>query len=68
MPRCDVVIKEPAAKLFGQAKAFKAISYLGSEHALNLAANAQGAFEMITDFLSGNGLWLWWELPGQEAG
>ncbi|KFY84988.1 hypothetical protein V500_08808 [Pseudogymnoascus sp. VKM F-4518 (FW-2643)] len=53
---CDTVIENPAAAIFAKAKAFKAVSYPGSGHGLNLATNATGSFEIITDFLGSNGL------------
>lgn len=54
--RCDDVIKHPAKEIFNNTRAFEAISYPGAGHGLNFAANATGAFELITDFLSTNGL------------
>ena len=53
---CDDVIENPATAIFAKAKAFKAVSYPGSGHGLNLAANATGSFQIITDFLGSNGL------------
>ncbi|KAL2060027.1 hypothetical protein VTL71DRAFT_9849 [Oculimacula yallundae] len=58
--QCDEVIEEPARTIFNVTvkpfKAFKAVSYPGAGHGLNFASNATGAFELITDFLSDNGL------------
>ncbi|PVH74517.1 alpha/beta-hydrolase [Cadophora sp. DSE1049] len=54
--QCDEVIEHPAKEIFSQAKAFKAVSYAGAGHGLNFALNATGAFELITEFLSTNGL------------
>ncbi|KAE9375040.1 alpha/beta-hydrolase [Stipitochalara longipes BDJ] len=53
---CDGVLQDPAQEVFTNAKAFKAVSYPGAGHGLNLAANATGAFQIITDFLGENGL------------
>jgi len=50
------VIQHPAQEVFANARAFKAVSYPGAGHALNLAANATGAFQIITDFLGESGL------------
>jgi len=54
--RCDGAIQHPAQEIFSNAKAFKAVSYPGAGHGLNLAANATGAFQIITDFLGESGL------------
>ncbi|KAH6711756.1 Alpha/Beta hydrolase protein [Leptodontidium sp. MPI-SDFR-AT-0119] len=54
--QCDQVIEHPAKEIFSHAKAFKAVSYTGAGHGLNFALNATGAFGLITDFLSSNGL------------
>ncbi|RFU28347.1 hypothetical protein B7463_g8006, partial [Scytalidium lignicola] len=54
--QCDDILKPGAAPIFKKARAFDAVSYPGSGHALNLASNAQGAFEIITNFLQHNGL------------
>ncbi|KAH9216272.1 Alpha/Beta hydrolase protein [Leptodontidium sp. 2 PMI_412] len=54
--QCDQVIEHPAKEIFSHAKAFKAVSYTGAGHGLNFALNATGAFGLITDFLSTNGL------------
>ena len=42
--------------MFAKAKAFNAVSFPNAGHGLNLHANAQGAFQQITDFLSAQGL------------
>lgn len=54
--RCDDVIDTPAKNIFAHAKNFKAVSYPGSGHALNLAKNVTGAYNIITDFLAASGL------------
>ncbi len=54
--RCDGVIEHPEQEVFANARAFKAVSYAGAGHGLNLAANATGAFQIMTDFLGENGL------------
>ncbi|KAL7904240.1 Alpha/Beta hydrolase protein [Trichoderma velutinum] len=54
--QCDDIIEPSAASVFKKAKHFKAVSYPGAGHALNLASNATGSFEIITDFLQKSGL------------
>ncbi|KAF4637400.1 hypothetical protein G7Y89_g690 [Cudoniella acicularis] len=54
--QCDGVLQHPAQEIFANAREFKAVSYPGAGHGLNLAANATGAFQIITDFLSDGGL------------
>lgn len=51
---CDDVIESPARQIFGNAKAFQAVSYPEAGHGLNLALNAQGSFNIILDFLNAN--------------
>ncbi|KAK3318000.1 hypothetical protein B0H66DRAFT_477694, partial [Apodospora peruviana] len=53
---CDAILENPGAEYFRGTKAFKAVSYPGAGHGLNLHLNAKGSFEEITDFLSANGL------------
>lgn len=53
---CDGALEHPAATVFGKAKAFKAVSFPGAGHGLNLHLNAADSFKEITDFLSKNGL------------
>ncbi|TVY22612.1 hypothetical protein LHYA1_G008564 [Lachnellula hyalina] len=54
--QCDDVIEHPAAEIFSQASAFKAVSYPGSGHGINFALNATGAYEEIFSYLGANGL------------
>lgn len=54
--QCDDILQPQAALVFEKAVDFKAISYPGSGHALNLASNARGAFKLIIDFLAKNNL------------
>ncbi|KAK0643896.1 Alpha/Beta hydrolase protein [Cercophora newfieldiana] len=53
---CDDVLENPGRKYFANASAFKAVSYPGAGHGLNLHLNAAGSFKEITDFLGDNGL------------
>ncbi|KAK3353891.1 Alpha/Beta hydrolase protein [Lasiosphaeria hispida] len=53
---CDGALETPAAQFFGKAKPFKAISYPGAGHGLNLHLNAAGAFKEILDFVAASGL------------
>ncbi|KAL7940582.1 Alpha/Beta hydrolase protein [Trichoderma barbatum] len=54
--QCDDIIEPSAASVFKKAKHFKAVSYPGAGHALNLASNATGSFDIITDFMQQSGL------------
>ncbi|KAK4454242.1 Alpha/Beta hydrolase protein [Podospora aff. communis PSN243] len=53
---CDDVLENPGRQAFANARAFKAVSYPGAGHGLNLHLNAAGSFKEITDFLGENGL------------
>ncbi|OAQ61842.1 alpha/beta-Hydrolase [Pochonia chlamydosporia 170] len=53
---CNGVLEFPASHIFSKSKAFKAVSYSGAGHGLNLHLNAVGAFQEVMSFLSCNGL------------
>ncbi|KAK0732082.1 Alpha/Beta hydrolase protein [Lasiosphaeris hirsuta] len=53
---CDGALETPAAQIFGKATPFKAVSYPGAGHGLNLHLNAAGSFKQILDFVVLSGL------------
>ncbi|KAK0717924.1 Alpha/Beta hydrolase protein [Lasiosphaeria miniovina] len=56
MSDCDGLLENPGAEVFSHAKSFKAVSFPGAGHGLNLHLNAAESFKEITDFLTSNGL------------
>jgi len=53
---CPGVYEEPAKTLYKNAKPLQMVLHPGASHHINFHKNATGAFGVITDFLSNNGL------------
>ncbi|KAF2266772.1 alpha/beta-hydrolase [Lojkania enalia] len=53
---CPGIFEEPARTLYANAKPLQLTIHPGASHHLNFHTNATGAFGVITDFLSKNGL------------
>lgn len=53
---CPGVLEEPAKQMYANSRHFESYSQPGTGHALNLAKNATGSFDVIFGFLEKNGL------------
>ncbi|OCL03881.1 alpha/beta-hydrolase [Glonium stellatum] len=53
---CYGIFEEPAKTIYSSAKPLQLSLHPGASHHINLHKNATGAFKVITDFLSNNGL------------
>lgn len=53
---CTGVLQHPAMEIFGKAKSFEAVVHPGVGHGINFSFNATGAYSVIMDFVTKNGL------------
>ena len=53
---CHDVLEHPADKIYPKAKDFQAVVHPGTSHGINFNYNATGAYGVMFDFLTSNGL------------
>jgi hypothetical protein len=53
---CNGILQHPAEEIFKTASAFEAVVHPGAGHGINFNFNATGAYSVMMDFVTKNGL------------